>query len=379
GLVPAPVVRVKLGEEVRLRLANELDTPTSIHWRGVRLPNGMDGAAPLTQAAVAKGETFDIAFTPPDAGTFLYHSGFRAQALDQTAHGLTGLLIVEEKEPPKVDHEIACLLADWSGPEGTAPMVSINGEREPAPVELRPGSRVRLRLANGSARRLMAVGFEGTRPLVAAIDGQPCDLFETVRQTVPATPGGRFDVFFDMPREADNHVSVVLRGMTGSNAGPQTLLRFLTKGEARPALPPIAALPANPLLPESIALEKAKRADLTIEGGPAAQGPAKPWSLSGQSSDALPTKPLFSVKRGTPVSLGFVNKSAMAQQMHVHGHVMRQLHPLDDGWEPYWRDSVVVPEGRTVRVAFVADNPGKWLIESGFGTASGPATWFEVS
>ncbi len=50
-------------------------------------------------------------------------------------------------------------------------------------------------------------------------------------------------------------------------------------------------------------------------------------------------------------------------QMHVHGHAMRLLHDLDDGWEPYWRSRVIVPEGRAKHTAFIADNPGKWAIE----------------
>ena len=66
------------------------------------------------------------------------------------------------------------------------------------------------------------------------------------------------------------------------------------------------------------------------------------------------------MKRGTPVSLGFVNKTLVTQNIRVHGHVVRLLHDLDDGWEPYWRNAVIVAEGRTKRVAFVADNPGKW-------------------
>ncbi len=73
-------------------------------------------------------------------------------------------------------------------------------------------------------------------------------------------------------------------------------------------------------------------------------------------------KPLFSVKRGTPVSLGFLNKTLATLNMRVHGHVVRLLHDLDDGWEPYWRNAVIVAEGRTKHVAFVADNPGKWAI-----------------
>jgi FtsP/CotA-like multicopper oxidase with cupredoxin domain len=91
--------------------------------------------------------------------------------------------------------------------------------------------------------------------------------------------------------------------------------------------------------------------------------------------------PLFSVKRGTPVTLGFVNHAAFVQQMHVHGHAMRLLHDLDDGWEPYWRDAVFVSEGKTKHVAFVADNPGKWVIECLMAgrQKAGMATWFEVS
>jgi FtsP/CotA-like multicopper oxidase with cupredoxin domain len=86
------------------------------------------------------------------------------------------------------------------------------------------------------------------------------------------------------------------------------------------------------------------------------------------------------VKRGQPVTLGFINKTQEPHTAHVHGHALRVLHLLDDGWEPYWRDSVIVPPGGTVRVAFLADNPGKWLIESTIldHAMSGLAAWFEV-
>jgi FtsP/CotA-like multicopper oxidase with cupredoxin domain len=81
------------------------------------------------------------------------------------------------------------------------------------------------------------------------------------------------------------------------------------------------------------------------------------------------------------VTLGFVNHTAFVQQMHVHGHAMRLLHDLDDGWEPYWRDAVLVPEGKTKHAAFVADNPGKWAIECLIAgrQATGMATWFQVT
>ena len=79
------------------------------------------------------------------------------------------------------------------------------------------------------------------------------------------------------------------------------------------------------------------------------------------------------------MTLALVNRSSVVQQIHVHGHAMRLLHDLDDGWEPYWRDSVLVAPGKTKHVAFIADNPGKWVIESLIPDRQGLSTWFLVT
>ena len=73
GILPGPVLRVRQGEEVLVRLANELPVPTTAHWHGVRLANAMDGTA-LTQAPIVPGGSFDYRFAPPDPGTFWYHA-----------------------------------------------------------------------------------------------------------------------------------------------------------------------------------------------------------------------------------------------------------------------------------------------------------------
>src|SRR5215472_14435396 len=72
GAVPGPVLRAKRGEPFALTLTNELNEATTLHWRGVRLANAMDGVPHLTQAPVAAGESFDYVFAAPDAGTFWY-------------------------------------------------------------------------------------------------------------------------------------------------------------------------------------------------------------------------------------------------------------------------------------------------------------------
>jgi FtsP/CotA-like multicopper oxidase with cupredoxin domain len=91
--------------------------------------------------------------------------------------------------------------------------------------------------------------------------------------------------------------------------------------------------------------------------------------------------PLLRVPKGAPVVLAIDNMSAIAQPLHLHGHFFRQLHPYDDGWDPYFLDTLLVPEYRTVRVAFVADHPGKWLFASTNLERfdAGLWTWIEVA
>jgi len=434
GGVPGPLLRFKKGEEVKIRLSNRLDSPITIHWHGVRVPNAMDGVANLTQPPVAPQQSFDYRFTPPDSGLFWYHPASLPMPEGQQDHGLYGAFIVDEAEPPKVDADRLVILDDWrldekgiiaaepkaSEPKASAPtpasttsFVTMNGTTEAREETLPPASRIRLRLLSAASERLLLVSINGVKLQVIGIDGQPCEPFEPSRQTIPLTPGARFDVVFDLPPEENAEASVLLR--SGNGGTDQTLLIFKTKGDKRADLGALPVLPRNPLLPTGIHLEKSTKVDLVIEGGPVALPagasappikapdakpdpkkpdpkvaaktslePAKaagPFKINGVVVNARAEKPLFSVKRGSAVTLGFVNKTPFIQVFHVHGYAFRLLHDLDDGWEPYWRDSLLVPEGRTKHIAFIADNPGKWLIESAIApfASAGLATWFEVT
>ena len=78
--------------------------------------------------------------------------------------------------------------------------------------------------------------------------------------------------------------------------------------------------------------------------------------------------------------IGFKNTTNQAHVVHLHGHSARLLDALDDGWKPYWLDTILAPPQRTTRIAFVADNRGKWLIESQVLRGEpGIRTWFEVT
>ncbi|MFM8647612.1 MAG: multicopper oxidase domain-containing protein, partial [Methylocystis sp.] len=104
------------------------------------------------------------------------------------------------------------------------------------------------------------------------------------------------------------------------------------------------------------------------------------WTINGKQTEGYSGAPLFKVKAGAPVTLGYINQAPIPVAMHVHGHAVRLLHDKDDGWEPYWRNGVIVPPLKTKHVAFVADAPGKWALHDDIleNEAAGLATWFLV-
>lgn len=392
GGLPGPLLRVKAGDDVKLRLLNKLEQPTSLHWHGLRGVNAMDGIGGLTQKPVAPGEMFDVAFKAVDPGFLLYRPATAPFSAEQIAKGLAGVLIIDEPSPPDVDSEQLLLFQDWmldakgavatpftsdkdAGRVGV--MVSADGKPVPFTEKLPPGGRVRLRIANAAGARIMVVAFDGARPKIIAIDGQPCEPFEPVRLTLPVAPGARFDLLLDMPATEKAQVRLLLRDP--SQAAPDRDLAIWTAlGAKAKERPPIATLPLNRLLPAEIRLGQAKKYEFSLE--PPKAGANGRWTIGG-AARGYADKPLFTVARNTPVTLGFTSKSTAAVPICVHGHVVRLLHDLDDGWEPYWRNGVIVPPGRSKHIAFLADAPGKWALRSDIvdQEIAGLATWFEVT
>ncbi len=404
GQIPGPLMRVRQGETLSLELSNGLDDLLSLHWQGAGAPNALDGVAGLTGPAIAPGETRRLSFTTRHAGLSWYRPMRIGAVGRQTGSGLYGAVIVDETEPPTVAKDILLVLDDWAltndaqlrpdfdtvaaraGAGRLGNWLTLNSAAPPGRVSVAPGSRLRLRLLNAANARTFALQFNGLHVHVIGVDGRPSALFTPARDSLTLLPGGRYDLIVAAPAQAG--AEGALQARFGDAGAP---LLVVTATDAPPAMAagPVAALPAAGL-PEAIRLQDSIRAALVMAGG-ASPGapetaarftdPARIWTINGVSWPEAVKKPAFSVRSGRPVTLELKNTTPWMQTLHIHGHHVRRLHNLDDGWEPYWLDVIAVPANHTSRVAFVAGEAGKWLIGSSIAERldGGMATWFEVT
>ncbi len=393
GVEPGPVLRVRQGTPFRATVENRLAEATTVHWHGIRLPNAMDGVPSLTQTPIAPGGRFDYAFTPPDAGTFWYHS--HDDSLVQMGRGLAGALIVEEPNPPAVDREVLWTIQDWrlTSDAQIAPgfsnrmeaamdgrvgnTVTING-RVPDRLRVRAGERVRLRLINAAIARIMALRFEGHRPVIVALDGQPCDPHEPADGRILLGPAMRADLMLDMQGEPGRAYRVT-DDFYGRLAYTLVRLAYDNSPPLRPnPLDAPRRLPANPVprpdltnaLVQEVRMQGGMmggmgRAGMMGSGMMGMDGRAA-WAINGRSmtgdgSAAMP--PLFRIARGRSCILGFRNETAWWHPMHLHGHSFNVLSRNGESVpHDIWGDTVLVRPREWVRVAFVADNPGDWML-----------------
>jgi FtsP/CotA-like multicopper oxidase with cupredoxin domain len=143
--VPGPVMVLTRGEPVAVEVVNHLQEPTAIHWHGIELDSysdgvpGFGGIAGSVTPPVAPGGTFTARFTPPRAGTFIYHTHWHNAA--QLAGGIYGPLIVLEPGQtydPSIDHIVVIGLDGANLPLPNEPVV-VNGESRPRPLMLKAG------------------------------------------------------------------------------------------------------------------------------------------------------------------------------------------------------------------------------------------------
>ncbi|MCE2842195.1 MAG: copper resistance system multicopper oxidase [Novosphingobium sp.] len=285
GTVPGPLLRLKEGDEVTLRVTNRLHEDTSIHWHGLLLPFQFDGVPGVSFPGIKPGETFTYKFPLRQSGTYWYHSHSGLQ--EQSGH--YGPLIIDPAEPDPIqsDREFVLLLSEFTAMhphkifdrlrtgEGyfnrqkttwtndypmtgaerrmwaqmrmpatdiadvSAPTYTYLANGLPAQTGpeflFRRGERVRLRLINGSAMTFFNVRIPGLKLTVVAADGQAVKpvTVEELQIAVAET--------YDLLVEPDgNAFSIVCESMDRSGMALATLT---TTPGLRAPVPPLRQPP----------------------------------------------------------------------------------------------------------------------------------------
>ena len=374
GTVPGPALRYRQGERLRLEVENALGAETTVHWHGVRLPNAMDGVPHVTQAPIAaRGGRFTYEFDLPDAGTFWYHPHLGNP--EQVSRGLYGALVVEEREPPEVARDLVWVLSDWEldrearlDEEFLNPMaashdgrigntVTLNGV-VPESFVVRAGERLRLRLVNASSARIYALTFEGHAPMVIAYDGHPVAPQPAAR--VVLGPGMRADLMLDCAAQPGSRHRVI-DSFYRRNAYELLRLEYRDETPLRRSFPPLRMLRTNPVARPDLA--RALRHRVVFGGGAMGAVPSQGehkgmfWTVNGKPiREHDHHAPLLELKSRQSYLLELVNDTAWHHPIHLHGHAFRVL-PGER-----WGDTVLLEPKSRAEIAFVADNPGDWML-----------------
>jgi FtsP/CotA-like multicopper oxidase with cupredoxin domain len=398
--VPGPEIRVRQGERLRVAIENRLAEDTTVHWHGVRVPNGMDGVPHLTQAPIVPGTSFVYEFDVPDAGTYWYHPHERS--FEQVARGLYGPLVVEEREPLPVDRDLVWVLGDWrllpdasiggdfgnrmeTGMAGRiGNTVTVNG-RVIDSFAVRAGERMRLRLANAATARIFALEFRDHHPVVIALDGQPVEPHEPEGGRIVLGPAQRADLVLDLSGAPGGRSIVVDSFYQGLE---YRLLDLAYDAEPLRGRPLDAAVALAPNTMPEPDLAVAQRHEVLLGGGMMGgmmgvggkrsgmggmmgmmggmvhgDGMGMAWTINGIAATAHDMAPMLELERGRSYVLALANETAWWHPIHLHGHAFRVL--ARNGTPTRyreWRDTVLLQPQERVEVAFVADNPGSWML-----------------
>jgi len=385
------------GERFSVDVVNRLDEPTIIHWHGQTPPPDQDGVTDTGYVApIAAGATqrYDFAARP---GTHWMHShhGLQEQAL------LAAPLVVRTPEDLRLDaQEVTVLLHDFSfrSPEEVLAIV-IGGKAkthgaaqggghaghtmpasaamdlndfdydaylandrtfaDPMVVRTERSGRVRLRLINGATATAFWVELGALRATVLAVDGNPVGPLELRR--LPLAQGQRVDLLLTMPTGGGAFPVIAQREGERQRTG----IILASPGSTVARLPDLASAPVGPI---DLSLDARLVAAAPL-GDRAAQvrqpialtGTMMPyaWTLDGRSWE---NRQPLRVRGGQRVVVDLVNRSEMAHPMHLHGHHFQVIAIDGRGMAGPMRDTVLVPVGATVSIAFDADNPGRWLL-----------------
>jgi manganese oxidase len=215
--VPGPVLELTRGERVAINIVNRTHEGAAIHWHGIELESYPDGVAGVSGEGrrilpmIPPGDSLTVAFTPPRAGTFMYHS--HSNEFQQLASGLYGAIIVREPGVPKDPNERLVIISDdgpilsFKSPKDF-PRARVNGSIAPDTMDVAGGATARLRVINIRAEFPSEISLlDGDKPVqwrIVAKDGMPATALQSQSRasTMLIAPGEIYDLEVGVPAGA---------------------------------------------------------------------------------------------------------------------------------------------------------------------------------
>jgi FtsP/CotA-like multicopper oxidase with cupredoxin domain len=403
-----PGIRLDPAERFRVDLVNEAGTRTIVHWHG-QLPPWMQDGFPWPETPpIANGaiQAYDFAPTP---GTYWMHShqdmqeqslmtaplivhtatelredrqeivlmlnDFAFRTPDEVLAGLTGTsAIAEQAMAPKIEEgQGRAVGAPDTGMSGMdmsrsggmhmdlndvnydAFLANDRTLADPEVVRVERGGRLRLRVINGASSSQFWIDLGELAGHVVAADGQP--VHPVADSRFPIAMAQRLDILIDLPEVGAFPILARLEG-----DGRQTGIILATAGahipriaESAQTAPPVD----NSLEARLTAMESlpARRADVVRTIALAGAMKLYAWSMNGEY---WPQVTPFMLDKGQRVEIDLINRSMMAHPMHLHGHAFQVIAIDGRPMQGAVRDTVLVMPMSRVRIAFDADNPGRW-------------------
>ena len=368
--IPGPVLKAKKGDTMVIRVTNNLDESTIVHWHGIRLPAAMDGTGEV-QKPIQPGEVFEYRFVVPDAGSFWYHS--HANETEQMEKGMYGALIVEDDNDPVMDDDRVFMIDDmkltskneftkprWAlprfverhdGREGNTAL--LNGKENPT-INVHAGQKERWRFINSSSARYVMLYLGGREFTIMGTDGGLLEKPETATQVL-LTPGERVDIVAGPFSEGETFfIESLPYNRTTFLKAKRRQYATVKVGMAKPSA---AFVPENlrkiePLAPQNAPVTR--KVKLSV-------GPSLKNGL-----DFLVNNKVHA--NDEPVKLGelqvweVANTSLMDHPFHLHGFFFQVLEVNGKAPEHMaWKDTVNLAPRTKIKIAWMPDRPGMWM------------------
>lgn len=401
-----------------VEVINELKVPTSVHWHGLILPDLMDGVPWVTQEPIPPGGSMKFDFPLEQSGTYWMHShyGLQEQYLD-----VAPLIIWTPEERALADRQFVVMLSDFTFTPAAEVLGHLRSSAgmasmQSAGMPMQGGSKMNA----GEPEKVYAQGWENGRLVRKVVEGKPADIdvhydallanrrtldeVERLRvqpgesvllRLVGASSATDFYVDTgDLDAEllaVDGEAVEPLRGNYFQLAVAQRIdLRvkipreggafpIIAQGEGtrllagvvlatdgarlKKPLPAMAALSTASLDNTQERLLRAvhplaqRAVDRTLPAALGGRMAGYIWTINGE---AYPNRNSLDVAAGERVEIEFTNTTGMGHPMHLHGHVFQVVEIDGERIPGAIRDTVEVPPGSRMKIAFDANNPGIW-------------------